>query len=172
MRASRNGFRIVEMADLSAAEVDRWLELRASHPELDSPYFHPGFSAAVAGTRSGVRVIVQDGDAGDATAFLPVQFDGRTCRPAGSPAADFQGPICAPDTDFELDRALWECGIASYRFDHLRDGVAGVEPWITARQPSPFMDISGGMEGYLARASRTGKDNIAQARRRARKAER
>ena len=54
--------RLVEMAALTATDVDRWLELRASNAQLDSPYFHQSFAAAVAATRPGVRVIVgEDG---------------------------------------------------------------------------------------------------------------
>ena len=39
---------IVEMNELGSAHIERWLELRASNPALDSPYFHPAFTAAVA----------------------------------------------------------------------------------------------------------------------------
>src|SRR5439155_12749578 len=36
---------------------------------------------------------------------------------------------------------------------------------------SPYLDASGGLDGYLGRASRSGKDNMGQARRRTAKAE-
>jgi CelD/BcsL family acetyltransferase involved in cellulose biosynthesis len=117
-------------------------------------------------------VIIGEDALGAAISFLPVQFRKRTCRPAGSPAADFQGPICAPGVEFDIEAAVSACGTAAYHFDHMRDGMADFEPWIFNRRRSPHMDISGGMEGYLSRASRSGKDNIAQARRLKRKAER
>ena len=164
--------RVVEMGDLTAEELDRWLELRASNPALDSPYFHPGFASAVAATRRGVRVVISEDDMDGIASFLPVQLDGRACRPVGSPAADFQGPICAPGHDVDVVAAMRACGAGSYRFDHMREGVAGLEPWIFGEQRSPYVDVSGGMEEYLSRASRSGKDNIAQARRHGRKAER
>jgi CelD/BcsL family acetyltransferase involved in cellulose biosynthesis len=164
--------RLVEMAALTATDIDRWLGLRASNAQLDSPYFHPSFAAAVAATRPGVRVIVGEDGLGAVNSFLPVQFDKRTCRPAGFPAADFQGPICSAQADYDIGAAIRGVGASSYRFDHMRDGIAGVEPWIVGRQHSPYIDISGGMDGYLSRASKSGKDNIGQARRRSRKAER
>jgi len=164
--------RMVDIGELTGSEVARWLELRACNPALDSPYFHPAFAAAVAATRAGVRVMIGEDHSGAIASFLPLQFDGRACRPAGFPAADFQGPICAPDLDLDLAGALRSCGVGSYRFDHMREGVAGVEPWIYGRQRSPYVDVSGGMDSYLSRASRSGKDNIAQARRHGRKAER
>lgn len=165
--------RVVEWNALTIVEIERWLELRASNAALDSPYFHPGFAAAVAATRPGVRVVIGQDESGVISSFLPVQFDGRrTLRPAGFPAADFQGPICEPGGRFDVAAAVRACGASSYQFDHVRDGIADFDPWIFDRQRSPFVDASGGMEGYLSRASRSGKDNVSQARRRIRKAER
>ena len=45
-------------------------------------------------------------------------------------------------------------------------------PWVESSRPSPFLDVTGGLDGYLGRASRSGKDNMGQARRRTAKAER
>jgi CelD/BcsL family acetyltransferase involved in cellulose biosynthesis len=164
--------RVVEIADLTAADIDRWLELRASNPALDSPYFHPEFAAAVSATRPGVAVIVEDDSPGPVISFLPVQFDKRTCRSAGSPAADFQGPICAPEHDYDIAAAVRASGASSYRFDHMRDGLAGYAPWTFTSQQSPYMEVSGGIDGYLSRATKSGKDKVAEARRLSRKAER
>jgi CelD/BcsL family acetyltransferase involved in cellulose biosynthesis len=163
-------YRLVEMAELSETDIARWLMLRASNSALASPYFHPGFTAAVAATRNGVRLIIGEDESSAIISFLPVQLDGRTCRPAGSPAADFQGPICEPRLHFEIGDALRACGISYYEFDHLRDGIPGLEPWIVDRQPSPYVDISGGVEGYMARAHRSGKHKIRGAGRLSRKA--
>lgn len=163
---------IVEMNELGRAHIDRWLELRASNPALDSPYFHPAFTAAVASTRPGVRVIVGETADGSVASFLPVQFDRRTCRPAGWPAIDFQGPICAPDVDFDITAALRGARIASYEFDHMLDGLPSLEPWIFGRETSPYMDVSGGMDGYMSRARGSGKHKIREAGRLGRKAER
>ena len=160
------------MDELGSAHIERWLELRASNPALDSPYFHPAFTAAVASTRPGVRVIVGETADGSVASFLPVQFDKRTCRPAGWPAADFQGPICAPNVDFDITAALRSARIGSYEFDHMLDGLPGFEPWIFGREPSSYVDVSGGLDGYMSRASSTGKRRIKDAARLGRKAER
>ncbi len=165
-------YRLLEADQLGEARVARWHELRASNPALDSPYYHPGFVAAVAATRPDVRVIVGEDAAGTVAAFLPVQFDGRTCHPAGWPANDFQGPICAPETAVDLPGMIRACGIAIFDFDHLRDGLAGMDRWIVDRQPSPYIDLSGGMDGYMSRARGSGKHKIREARRLGRKAAR
>jgi CelD/BcsL family acetyltransferase involved in cellulose biosynthesis len=163
---------MVDIDGLAEADFDRWLELRGANPALDSPYFHPGFATAVAETRPGVWVIVGQATDGAIASFLPVQLDGRTCRPAGFPAADFQGPICEPAADFDIVDALRASGAASYQFDHLRDGIAGFEHWIFGPQRSPYIDISGGLDGYMSRARSSGKHKMREARRLGRKAER
>ena len=163
---------VVEMNDLGSAHIERWLELRASTPALESPYFHPAFTAAVASTRPGVRVIVGETAEGSLASFLPVQFDRRTCRPAGWPAADFQGPICAPNVEFDITATLRGARIASYEFDHMLDWLPGFEPWIFGREPSSYVDVSGGLDGYMSRAGSTGKRRIKDAARLGRKAER
>ena len=47
-----------------------------------------------------------------------------------------------------------------------------VEPWVETRAASPYVEVSGGLDGYLSRASKSGRDNIGQARRRTARAER
>ena len=130
---SRN-ITVVEVDELSSAHIQLWLDLRASNPTLDSPYFHPAFTAAVASTRRGVRVIVGETPDGCVASFLPVQFDKRIWRPAGWPAADFQGPISMPGIDFDITAALRGGRIASDEFDHMLDGSPGFEPWIVGRE--------------------------------------
>ena len=171
-RAGHGGLRVVEMSDLTRADLDRWLDLRAGNPALDSPYFHPGFAAAVASTRPGVRVAIGGDASGVPASFLPIQVDRRTSRPVGWPAADFQGPICASGVIYDISAAIAACGASSYEFDHLHDGIAGFERWTFGEQESPYLEVEGGIDGYLSRASRSGKDKVAEARRLSNKAER
>ncbi|MEO5873742.1 MAG: GNAT family N-acetyltransferase [Streptosporangiaceae bacterium] len=163
--------RLVGFDDLGPAGLDAWHGLRNADPALDSPYFHPGFAASVHASGRAVSVLVGQADDGTITALLPVHRDRSALRPAGWPAADFQGPLLAPGTSFPV-AALLGGGVRSFAFDHLATGTADFEPWIESRRESPFLDVTGGLTGYLGRASRSGKDNLGQARRRAAKAER
>ncbi|UBU13954.1 GNAT family N-acetyltransferase [Nonomuraea gerenzanensis] len=148
---------------LTRGELDEWEAVRAGNPALDSPYFHPGFSAAVHASGRTVHVATGDG------VFVPHHRDGRLLRPVGWPGADFQGPILAAGTPFQpLD--LLGNGAGGYAFDHLVEQAPGFERWVVTRRPSPFLDVTGGLAGYLGRASKSGKDNMGQARRRAAKA--
>jgi CelD/BcsL family acetyltransferase involved in cellulose biosynthesis len=88
----------------------------------------------------------------------------------GWPGADFQAPITRPGVEVDPLRLLRATGLRSLDFDHLLE-VPGFEAWIESRSDSPYVDVSGGLEGYVARASRSGKDNMGQARRKTRKVE-
>ncbi|MFD2356320.1 hypothetical protein ACFSTC_54215 [Nonomuraea ferruginea] len=91
--------RTVPFDGLSAAELDAWHALRAANPALDSPYFHPGFAAAVHASGRPVHVAVSTRDGG-IDALVPHHRDGRVLRPHGWPGADFQGPVLAAGTPF------------------------------------------------------------------------
>ena len=162
--------RMVTFDALSAEEVAAWHRLRAANPALDSPYFHLGFAAAVHASGRTVHVVVTRDRAGAVTSLLPCHREGTVIRPVGWPGADFQSPILASGTSFD-PLALLTDGVRRFEFDHLLPSPE-FDAWIVSRQASPYLDVTGGMEGYLQRASKTGRDNMAQARRRAAKAER
>ena len=103
-RATRH--RVVEVGELTASEIARWLELRESNPALDEPILPSRVRPR--GGRDATRCAGdhRGGSTGEIDVVLPVQFDRRICRPAGAPAADFQGPICGPNIDFDIEAAL------------------------------------------------------------------
>lgn len=156
---------------LTGAELDAWHRLRTANPQLDSPYFHPGFAAAVHRSGRAVEVVLGWDEQGEIRALLPTHREGGLLRPVGWPGTDFQGPVLAPGTAIPPLKLLGG-GIHGFAFDHLLSSYPDFAPWVESTRPSPYMDASGGLDGYLGRASRSGKDNMGQARRRAAKAER
>jgi CelD/BcsL family acetyltransferase involved in cellulose biosynthesis len=162
--------RLVDFTDLTPAELDTWRALRAGNPLLDSPYFDPAFAGAVQASGAGVTVAV-DGRGSELTTLLACHRDRSVLRPVGWPGADFQGPVLAPGTMFE-PRDLLVDGVRAFEFDHWLLPGPEVEPWIETRAASPYVEVAGGLDGYLSRASKSGKDNMGQARRRTARAER
>src|SRR5207342_85505 len=108
---------------------------------------------------------------GRARAFLPVHRRGSLAVPVGAPAADFQGVIRAADATATLPELMAALRVRRLAFDHVPVTATEFAPFTETTRPSPYLDVTGGLEGYLSRASRSGKDNMSQARRRARKAE-
>lgn len=162
--------RIVRFDRLTAKQLDYWHALRAANPNLDSPYFDPGFARAVHESGRDVHVVLRERD-GEVDALLACHRDRSLLRPVGWPGADFQGPVLAADTSFP-PLAVLKGGVRGFAFDHLLEPCPDFEPWVESRRVSPYLDVTGGLDGYLGRASRSGKDNMAQARRRIAKAER
>jgi CelD/BcsL family acetyltransferase involved in cellulose biosynthesis len=165
-----NSSRTVPFEDLTALELEAWHELRARNPALDSPYYHPGFAEAVNRSGKDVQVVVAASPEGRVTSLLPCHRDGSRLRPVGWPGADLQGPILAPGSRFN-PMAVLMGGVREYAFDHLVEVCPDFARWIESREPSPFLDVSGGLDGYLGRASRSGKEIMGQARRGANKTE-
>jgi len=165
-RLRRAGVTRAYTSDGGRVRVDAWHNLRASNPSLDSPYFHRGFPDAVHDVCGDVQVVVSASASGTVTSLLPIQKQGRLARPAGWPVVDFQGPIIGPVTRCRPEDLIRAAGVRGFVFDHLLDGVSGFEPWIEARRPSPYLDVTGGLDAYLGRASRSGsrRDPILAAR--------
>jgi len=159
----------VALDDLASRDLEDWHALRNASTRLDSPYFHPAFARAVHESGTPVQVVVERDEDG-VRWLLAGHRDGRVFRPVGWPGADFQAPIARADVTVDPLRLLRATGLRSFEFDHCLE-VPGFERWIEGRRDSPYVDLSGGLDAYLARASRSGKDNIGQARRKARKAE-
>ncbi|ONI73159.1 hypothetical protein ALI144C_45310 [Actinosynnema sp. ALI-1.44] len=157
--------RLVPFGALTGDDFATWRSIRASDSRWDSPYFTPEYVGAVNAGRP-VDVLVGDG-------FLwPLHKTGSSARPAGSPGADFQGPVVEPGVRFSPKAVLAAAGVRSIAFDHLLDGYRDLEPWIEQRRVSPFMDISGGLDGYLKRVDKSGRDKMSEARRLTNKANR
>lgn len=148
--------RLVPFDALTADEIATWQNLRSS--TWDSPYFNPEYVNAVHACRP-VHVLLGDGF------VLPIHKSGSTARPAGSPGADFQGPLLAPGVSFSPQAILSTAGVRSFTFDHLLDTYPDFEPWVEERRPSPFMDVTGGLDSYLTRAAKSGRDKMSEARR-------
>ncbi|MFF0816093.1 GNAT family N-acetyltransferase [Rhodococcus sp. NPDC003318] len=162
---------LLTLVPFDQVDLDVWHRLRDAAAELDSPYFHPGFAAAVHATGRDVKVVVVADRDDRVTGLMPVHRDRSVLSPLGSPAADFQGPLLAVGSRFPVRRLL-SGGVRTFEFDHLATGVADFAPWIESCRVSPFLDVSGGFEAYLGRASRSGRANMAQARRHLARAER
>jgi len=160
---------VLGLNHLSDRDLEEWQALRNANPRLDSPYFHPAFARAVHDAGTPVHVVVERDERGVRSLFPGHRF-GSVFRPVGWPGADFQGPIARPDAEVDALRLLGATGLRSLEFDHLLE-VPGFAPWIEGRRASPYVDLTGGLDGYVARASRSGKDNMGQARRKARKAQ-
>jgi CelD/BcsL family acetyltransferase involved in cellulose biosynthesis len=141
---------------LSAAELSDWRQVRESNPMLDSPFFHPGFAGAVHSVFGNVTVATDH----DRQVWFPLQVRRRVARPMLTPGADFQGPIAPPGVQVDPLELVRETGLRALQFKFLHEGCNGFDPWIQERQPSPLIDVTGGLDGYLSRVGKQGRHKM------------
>jgi CelD/BcsL family acetyltransferase involved in cellulose biosynthesis len=142
--------RLLKPADLTSDLLAAWSEIQLANPEMDSPYFRPEFTLAVADIRDDVRIAVIDTADGPA-GFFPFQGSRLgSGRPVGGRLSDYHGLIAKPGLGLTARQLLRACGLRSWSFDHLPTSqslFAG--NWIATAE-SPHLDLSSGFDAYLA----------------------
>jgi CelD/BcsL family acetyltransferase involved in cellulose biosynthesis len=149
---------LIDFGALGAAELAMWQGVRATNPALDSPFFNPAFTAAVHAVFGDVQVAIDD----DHQVWFPLQVSGRTAKPAGL-GCDYQGPITALGVAVDPLDLVRGTGLRALRFDHLLER-AEFAPWVEERQISPFIDAADGLDGYLTRVGKSGKEKMSRIR--------
>jgi len=141
---------LVPGRELDADLIRTWAELQRSNPDLASPYFHPEFTRIIAAARGDVEVAVLEDD-GNVSAFFPFQRESRTVGKAvGHPLSDYHGVICAPKQKFDPLALLRACKLVAWDFDHVLAAQTPFQPFHQFREISPIIDLSGGLDRYLA----------------------
>lgn len=161
----------ISARQLTELHLKAWAELLQSGTELDSPFFRPEFTQAVAAVRDGVEVAVLE-EGGQIVGFLPFQRSPRNeGQPVGFPMNDFQGVI-GDSIQFSPMQFVRDCGLRVFDFDHILSSQTSFSShsWRTAE--SPIMDLSGGYDEYYARRANPRSREIKTTLRRMRKATR
>lgn len=165
-------FRTLPAASLSAEQIATWKELQASNPALNSPYFCPGYTLAVARTRAHVHVTLLE-EGLQTVGFFPFEIaGGGVAQPVGETVCDLQGVIAAQGLDFDAQELVRAAGVSIFDFDHLISAQDPFRPFHTRACESPLMDLTGGFEAYCTRRREAGSKKISQTQRKARKLER
>jgi CelD/BcsL family acetyltransferase involved in cellulose biosynthesis len=159
-------WRCVRPMELDSAEWMAWDRLQADQAHLRSPYYHPMFTRLVADVREDVYVAVGSRN-GQSIAFFPFQKEaGATSgRPVGSWLNDFHGVIAADSVSLNLDDMLKGCGLSNWRFSHLPGNQSDFLPFSYRAMDSPFIDLSQGLEAYIAGLRPACHENLRKQRR-------
>jgi CelD/BcsL family acetyltransferase involved in cellulose biosynthesis len=128
--------------DLTDEQRERWCSLVAASPEFHSPYFHPGYAAAIGRARDDVEVIIAR-EAGSTVGFVPEVM--------AEPLA-----------------MLSACGLSSLRFERLPAELAPPSLEVIGEATSPLIDLADGFDAYVAEQRARG-GTIRSAQRKARK---
>lgn len=149
-----------------------WSEIQRATPRLDSPYFRPEFTEAVAAVRGDVEVAVLERD-GAPVGFLPFQrARWNVGFPVGVKVSDFQGVVAAPGIQWDAMELIDGCGLATWHFDHLLAEQKPFAPHHYRPERSPYLDLSRGFDAWRAERRRAGSRLLDQVLRKTRKIER
>src|SRR5688572_30376462 len=92
--------RVTTPTKLSSAELQAWTDFQRADPGLESPYFRPEFTSAVASVRTDVEVAILE-EHGAPVGFLPYQRGALNIgKPVGGKLSDYQGVIANVGTDW------------------------------------------------------------------------
>jgi len=165
-------YRAIPAKQLAPEMIQAWSRLQRADPRLDSPYFRPEFTLAVASVRPTSEVAVLE-DNGQPVGFLP--YD-RSPRNVGYPIApemtDFQGAIVRSDLEWDPKQLARDCGLAALYFDHLLSSQNRLRQYHWIEEPSPYLELSDGFEAYRTNRTEVGGNRLKTVLRKARKLER
>jgi CelD/BcsL family acetyltransferase involved in cellulose biosynthesis len=162
-------FETISIRDLSSDLLVRWEEILRQSPELDSPYFRPQFSQAVAAVRENVEIaILREG--GAVVGFFPFErVSGSTARPVGSRLSDYQAVITPRETQWQASELMRACGLKAWEFDHQLASQEQLQLHFANVRPSRRIDCSAGYDAYLAARKEAGAGALSEMLRKSRK---
>ncbi|MGI8981863.1 MAG: GNAT family N-acetyltransferase [Pirellulaceae bacterium] len=163
---------LLRPSSLAAVHWLRWSQIQAAEPALDSPYFRPEYTQAVAKVRRDVEVAVMM-EGSEAVGFFPFQRGPLNIgKPVGGKLSDYHGVIARSATSIDAAELLRGCRLAGWDFDHLITSQSSFEPFVAARGESPYLDLSQGYAAYAAQRRAAGSEEIMNVGRKVRKCER
>jgi CelD/BcsL family acetyltransferase involved in cellulose biosynthesis len=160
-------FELVPARQLATDDLQQWAAMQQHNATLDSPYFRPEFTQAVAAVRDDVWVAVIRRHAA-AVGYFPFQ---RGKLGLGK-LSDYHGIISQGDLALSAEQLLRACGLASWDFDHLVAGQSAFGPYVRQAAVSPYLDLAHGFEAYAVCKKATGSEELFKIGRKARKLER
>jgi CelD/BcsL family acetyltransferase involved in cellulose biosynthesis len=161
--------RLYVPAGLSQAHLERWHELQRENAGLQSPYFRPEFTQAVARVRSDVEVAVFEAR-GEIAGFLPFQRGQLNMgKPVGGKLCDFHGCIAASDFLFEPQQLLAKAKLAAWDFEHVPAGQATFLPFATNLERAPGLELKDGYEGWCEMRRAQGSQIVSKTMQKVRK---
>lgn len=165
-------FDLASPKEMSDDDWRLWGEMQQENASLDSPYFRPEFTQAVAAVRGDVHVAVMR-ERGRAVGYFPFQRGKLGLgKPVGGKLSDYHGLIARGDLPLNAEQLLRASGLAGWDFDHLAAGQSAFAPYVRREAESPYLDLSAGFERYASDRRAAGSDTLANLARKIRKFER
>ncbi len=163
---------LIDPADLGESQLAAWTRLQQANTALDSAFFSPQFTQAVASFRDDLEVAVMEQD-GEIAGFFPFHRNRwRVGRPVGLRLSDLHGVVVSDDVAWDPQELILGCGLAAWHFRNMPVSHKPIGNIHRATVGSPYIDVVDGLEANENARRRAGSSLIAQIRRKSRKIER
>ena len=157
--------------DLTAEQLEAWSAIQSANPALESPFFRPEFTRALAAAADNIFVGVLRDEHGEPSGFFPFEL----VRPGfgrNLEMCDHQGVIAPAALEWDAMELLRGCGLKVWEFDHLTPANAPFRRYHCHLAESPQLDLAQGYEAYKAALNPDGKRHLAKTTSIARKTQR
>lgn len=158
-----------QASQMSESDWAAWTRMRASNPQLKSPYFHPDYTRLLSELRPDVRIVYEYDEDGCPMAFLPIQGR-RFARPVGAPMSDYQA-IITDDANVTYDSLLSQTDIGAYHYSCAADPQKLRRTQILSTAQTAAIDIATTADDWRAQRDGSYRRHLKSNRRRTRKAE-
>lgn len=163
--------RIIAVKDLTQDLISQWKTIASADRYLQSPFFQPEFTQAVAQVRDDIEIALVE-CAGELTSLFPFQRTSKgLARNVCSRLSEFHGPIVRQDCEFDVARIMQAAGLTWWQFDHLPVAKSPIPLRVWGTSTSPFIDLSEGYDNYMAGRKAAKSSSVSQTLRKARKVE-
>jgi CelD/BcsL family acetyltransferase involved in cellulose biosynthesis len=163
---------VIPGKELTLEHQLQWRRIQHADPALDSPYFCPEFTSAVAAVRDDVQVAILE-DSGETVGYFAFQRGRLGCgKPVGAPLSDFQGVVIRKDVTWTAEELISGCHLTMWDYDHFIPSQHHFSQHHKCTAASPYMNLSGGFETYMHGRSEAGAKPFSRLRTLSRKLER
>lgn len=162
---------VIRGVDLTVEHVEAWSAFQTTNSALESPFFRPEFTRAVAQDDENVYVGILHQPSGGIAGFFPF----RSVRPGYGTSlemCDYQGVIAKPEFQFGATELVRGCGLKVWEFDHLLSTQQAFRNFHTYEADSPIINLEIGYDAYIENLNETGKKQLAKIATSTRKVER
>ncbi len=162
----------VKFADLTRDELEAWSGLQRRHSVFDNPFFRSEFSALWSEYEDDVEVaVLRVGDR--CVGFWPFQRKtGNVAVADGLGLRSYEGVVCDPRVSWSPETLLKGCRLSGWKFEHLVDAQANLQPFYWEIWKAPLIDLADGSESFLERKRRERSRTIELVHRKVRRLER
>jgi CelD/BcsL family acetyltransferase involved in cellulose biosynthesis len=137
-----------------------WNEIYRSNPQLDSPYFTPHFTKAIAKVREDLEIVIISENS-QIVGFFP--FHRKNCYlgvPVGDNLADFQAVICRTDVKINPFELVKGCNLLALDFNNFLLSQNSFNPFYISFEESPRINLSCGYSAYVKEQRDAGSEQI------------